>query len=284
MSTRRTKRPGLIEPPRDVISTKRERVFIECTVDNVVHKKVMIISTYETINTITIYVGNRDIYCMDVQLLKDDETQTAESGYLTKVRWDSVCSIGEPFGKGIDTIIMVKLLVLYIHSTYPNVKQLLFNDMSTRTCDDGGSVSLAAMKLLTDGETWYEAHFDITTDKFNRDMYNMIKTNITNRKKELTFDKFSIYSNINTLDIPSEELRYIYDNSNNWQEFFSEIKHKIGISKLCIWLSRHNWFDVFTHTILKINISSIQFTLNIKPYAEIRYTIVNNNGGRRNRR
>jgi hypothetical protein len=279
MSTRRTKRPGTIDFPQELISTKIEKVNISGIVDNKLHKKTMIITVFETINTISIYIGNRDIYCMDVQLLKDKETWTVTSGQLTKVRWDSVCSIGEPFGTGTDTILMVKTLVSYINDNYPNVRQLVFNDMSTRICDNGNSVSLAAMKLLTCGKTWYESHFDTTLDTFNDTLYTHIKKSITGKKHELSFDKFSMYSNIQYLEIPNGVLRELYDNSKTWQEFFSEILNTIGISKLCIWFSKNNWLDIFLHTILNINISSIQFILNIKKYDEIQYKVIKNNGG-----
>lgn len=280
MSTRRTKRQGLIEIPESVINTKIEKVFVEGTVENKIHRKTMIITTYETSNLIKIYIGNKDIYCIDVQLLKDKELNTISTGYLTKARWDSECSLGEPFGKGADTIIMIKLLITYIKNNYPNVSELLFNDMSTKTCDNGSSVSLAAMKLFTDGKTWYETHFDISLDDIYTELYTELKKSINQKKQELTFDKFSMYSNINSLDIQHEKLKYIYNSNDTWQGFFSKIRDIIGISKLCIWLSKNGWFDIFLFTILRINISSIQFILNIKKYNEINYKIINNIGGK----
>jgi hypothetical protein len=279
MSTRRVKRQGLIEPPRDIISTKREKITFEGTIKEKYTKKTMIITTYETINTIIIYIGSSDIYCIDVQLLKDNVTNTIDIGTLRKARWDSICSLDEPFKNGIDTIIMIKALILYINDNYSNIKYLLFNDMSTRVCDDGNSVSLAAMKFLTDGKTWYEDHFDISIDEYNSKLYKHIKDNINDIKTQLSFDKFSMYSNIKYLNISDEILREEYNNSHTWQEFFSFIRDKIGISKLCIWLSKNNWLDIFIFTILKMNISSIQFMLDIKKYDNISYKIVNTTGG-----
>lgn len=280
MSTRKAKRQGTIEPPDNLIKTTREKVFVEGKINNSIRKKVMIITTYETAGTITIYIGSRDIYCIDVQLLKNKDLSTVTTGYLTKARWDSVCSIDEPFSKGSDTILMIKLLINYINDKYPDVKELKFNDMSTKTCDDGNSVSLAAMKLLTDGKTWYESHFDIKLNDISDTLYKQLKTDITNKKKEISFDNFSMYSNINFLNIPDSELRELYNKSNTWQEFFSEIRNIIGVSKLCIWLSKNNWFDIFLNIFLKINISTIQFLLNIKQYNEITYKLMNMNGGK----
>jgi hypothetical protein len=176
---------------------------------------------------------------------------------------------------------MIRALVMYIKDHYSNVKYLLFNDKSTKTCDDGNSVSLAAMKFLTDGKTWYEDHFDISFDDFNKSIYEKIKKNIITIKNQLSFDTFSMYSNIKYLNISDDILREAYNNSNTWQGFFSFIRNKIGISKLCIWLSRNNWLDIFLNTILKMNLSSIQFMLNIKQYDNMSYRIVNTTGGTR---
>jgi hypothetical protein len=280
MSTRRAKRQGTIEPPRDVIKTTREKVVVETLIKNKLRKKVMIITTYETINTITIYIGNHDIYCIYVQLLKDVNTNIVNMGYLTKARWDAVCSIEEPFSNGADTIMMIKLLVSYIKDKYPNVYGLMFNDMSTKTCDDGSSVSLASMKFLTDGKTWYESHFDTSINSINKYAYDMMKENANIKKEELSFDNFSMYSNINYLQLSNDELKDIYNNSKTWQEFFSKIRSLIGISKLCIWLGKNNWFDIFLNVILKINISTIQFILDVKKYNEISYKILNSFGGK----
>jgi hypothetical protein len=175
---------------------------------------------------------------------------------------------------------MIKTLINYIKNTYPNVTALTFNDMSTKTCDDGSSVSLAAMKLFTDGETWYETHFDISLDTYNKSLYETIKKTINEKKRELSFDKFSIYSNIASLPIQNDKLRTIYEESDTWQKFFSEIRNIVGISKLCIWLSKNNWFDIFLHTILKVNIASILFMLDIKQYDNITYRLINNIGGK----
>jgi hypothetical protein len=280
MSTRNTKRQGTIELPRNVIHRKVEKIEIEASIDNKTHKKVMIITIYETGNTIKIYIGNRDIYCMNVQLLKDAEMGTTDTGVLTKVRWDTVCSIDEPFGKGTDTIIMIKALVSYIHDNYPKVVYLTCNDMSTKTCDDGNSVSLAAMKLVTDGKTWYETHFDVMTDDINTYVYDKMKASITQKKQEMSFFKFSMYSQTQSLPIPTDIVQQLYDNSTTWQEFFSGVRDRIGISKLCIWLSRNNWFEIFLQTILRLSIPTVIFLMNVKRYDGITYKTIKNGGGK----
>jgi hypothetical protein len=211
MSTRKAKRPGTIEPPRGVINVTREKVVVESTIKNKPRRKTFIITTYDCENSITIYIGDYDVYCIDVQLIKNTTRNTIEYGFLTKARWDISCSMNEPFEKGEDTIMIIKLMLTYIHNKYPQVKYVSFTDMSTKECDDGSSVNLAAMKLLTDGKTWYEAHFNAVIDPRFKDAYSNMKTYADKCKTDIAFDKFLYYININNLPISKEELQNSYE-------------------------------------------------------------------------
>jgi hypothetical protein len=278
MSTRRVKRQGLIEQPRGVIKTIREKVIVETLVKSKLRKKVMIITTFECETSITINIGNTEVYCIDCTLLKNN-TGIYDTGILTKARWDIDCSIDDPFSKGDDSIMIIKLLLTYIKDRYPNVRQLLFTDMSTKTCDDGSSVNLAAMKVFTDGKTWYESHFDVIMDKEYKELYNNMKKQANEKKLSLSFENFIGYININTLPISIDELKIQYDDSKTWQDFFSYVRNKIGISKFCIWLSKNGWFDNFTNAVLKFHTLSIQFIFEPTQY-NISYKILNSFGGK----
>lgn len=285
--TRRVKRQGLIEPPRGVIKTTLEKVIVESTVNNKTRKKVMIITTFECETSIMINIGNREIYCIDCTLLKNTISGIYDTGLLTKARWDIDCSIGDPFSKGDDSIMIIKLLLTYIKDKYPNVKELLFTDMSTKTCDNGSSVNLAAMKVFTDGKTWYESHFDVKMEKQYKDLYDNMKNEANIKKELISFEGFIGYTNqsINKISISSDEMEKQYNISKTWQEFFSYICSKIGISKFCIWLGSNNWFDNFVFAVLKFHTLSIQFIFEPKKYDNISYKIVNiMNGGYRKTR
>lgn len=281
MSTRKAKRQGTIEPPRGLLKTTREKVVVDTIINNKPRKKIMIITTYESQNSITIYIGNRDIYCIDAQILKNSYSGIYETGLLTKARWDMECSLDEPFKKGVDSIIIIKLLLTYIKDKYPTVKELLFTDMSTKECDNGSSVNLAGMKVFTDGKTWYETHLDVTMDDIHKNQYNIMKEYAEKKKKELSFNTFMSFTNtsINKLPIPEEILEEKYNTSSTWQEFFSFIRNSIGVEKYCIWLSTNSWFDNFIFAVLKFQTLGIQFIFEPKQY-NISYTIMGNIGGR----
>jgi len=98
MSSRRPKPKGLIEyRASDIVIKKTVRVG----------DKVMIITQVESDTSVTIYIGSNDIYCIDAQVLKINDKEYAEIGNLTKIRWDSVCSIEAPFERGKDTIMIL---------------------------------------------------------------------------------------------------------------------------------------------------------------------------------
>lgn len=277
MSTRRAKRQGLIEPPRGLIKTIREKVIVETLIKNKLRKKNMIITTFECETSITINIGNSEIYCIDCTILKNN-TGIYNTGTLTKARWDIDCSIDDPFEKGDDSITIIKLLLTYIKDKYPSVTNLLFTDMSTKTCDDGSSVNLASMKIFTDGKTWYESHFDVIMDTDYQDLYNNMKKYANEKKLLMTFENFIGYININNLPLSIDEFKIEYENSKTWQEFFSYIRNKIGISKYCIWLSKNGWFDNFTRIVLKFNTMTIEFIFEPKKY-DISYRVLNSFGG-----
>jgi hypothetical protein len=275
--TRRAKRQGLIEVPRDVIKTTREKVIVETLIKNKLRKKIMIITIFDCETSITINIGNTEIYCIDCTILKNN-IGVYDTGILTKARWDIDCSINDPFEKGDDSIIIIKLLLTYIKDKYPTVTQLLFTDMSTKTCDDGSSVNLASMKVFTDGKTWYESHFDVIMNKEYQDLYDNMKKYANEKKLLMTFENFIGYININNIPLSIDELKIEYENSKTWKDFFSYIRNKIGVSKYCIWLSKNGWFDNFTRIVLKFNTMSIEFIFEPKKY-DISYRIINSFGG-----
>lgn len=127
--------------------------------------KKMIMTIHETDRSIKLYIGNKTVYCIDVLLEKAITGELYDTGYLSKIRWDKVCSLDNEFEKGKDSVMLVKLIISYINSNYPSVKKLRFTDLSTKECDDGSSINLAALKYLTLGKTWYEDKFGASIDE-----------------------------------------------------------------------------------------------------------------------
>ena len=99
-------------------------------------------------------------------------------------------------------------MITYIKNRYPEVKLISFTDLSERKCDNGVNVSLAAMKYLTDGQTWYEHRFKAKIHPLNEINYNVMKERIDKLKKETSWDSFSNrWMNRESIEISMEELR-----------------------------------------------------------------------------
>jgi hypothetical protein len=297
MSTRRAKRQGLIEPHGTVLKTTREKVYVEgviekkrqlstgeIIIENRLRKKVMMVTTFETDQSYQIFIGNHEVYCINVHLGKNTNNQ-AYTGSLSNARWDRECSLDDPFEKGDDTILMIRFMAMYIKDGYPLVKNITFTDMSTKTCDNGGSVILAGMKVFMEGRTWYEEHFKVSMFDHDRKSYNESKDRLTVYKRNMSFDKFSEHARIKNTGVPIDEVRKLYEMSDTWQSFFTGMREKMGISRLCIWLSHDGWFDTFVSNDLEFNTQSIKFIFEpqVSNYV-ITYKIQHTNGGKRTKK
>jgi len=263
MSSRRVKRQGTIEVPRGTIKTEQSHV--------IANKKHMIITEFHTQDGVTIYIGSETIYCIDVLLRKIEGSDVFEPiGLLSKIRWDGECSLNDPFEKGSDTIMIFQLIISYLRNKYPDVKVLQFTDLSTRACDNGASVSLAAMKLFTDGKTWYEDRFEACIDPLYEEIYNKMKSHADTIKKTMSWDVFSTYLKNDEKIIDNGTVQTFYEETTTWQDFFSKIRDTVDKSKFCIWLSTRDWFDSFLMRQLNFNIMGVHFIINIP---EFKHTI-----------
>lgn len=270
MSTRRCKREGEIQKPRDTIS--EERIHIK------VKNKHMIITKYITERSIQIYIGSENTYCIDAQLYKDGKGQIIDTGILNKIRWDAECSLDSIFEQSEDTIMILQLLMTYIKETYPVIKKMWFTDLSTKKCDNNVSVNLAAMKFFTVGKTWYEDRFDAIIAPESAYLYQMMIDSANKKKKDMTWEDAKRYIKINTLDIDESLLQTKYEETDTWQQWFSWIlknmqyvfqnkknseknAKKKAAAQFCIWLSHEGWFDIFVQLILQFNTMGVKFIL-----------------------
>lgn len=243
--------------------------------------KNMIMTIHQTETSITFYCGNRTVYCIDIQLLKKANGQLYDTGNLTKIRWDRVCSLNDDFRKGTDSIMLLKLLIQYIHNNYSTVVTLRFTDFSTKQCDDGSSINLAALKYLTVGKTWYEEHFGASVDEDSIIFYRELESKIQKKKTDTPWEQLKTVIPVNKLGIPIEELESLYNQSNSWQVFFNTILTKLGKQELCIKFSP--WFNNFVSGYLRMSYISLSYCLPVSNIG-IDYKISEyKNGGRRRR-
>ena len=253
--------------PSDIIS-KRELIEVE--------KRTIVVTTYERGNIISIYLGGSNHWCIHTELVKSINGKIEEKAYLIKIRYDLLCSLEENIQRGGDITKLLKLLIQYIHNTYPDVKYLLFSDLSSRRCDNGVDTNLAVMTYLYSEKTWYEKNFDATIAEHSEDTLKKIIKHYKESKTILWDTMKYTMSNYKVLPYTENELEILYNNSKTWKDFFEAIHIKIGMRQFCIFVS--SWLDGF---ILKYfnNLMGLTYKMPINPTA-ITYIQKEFKGGR----
>jgi len=255
--SRRTKRNGQIEP-------SPVHKLVDHVVENVfAGDKQMTLTVYTYDWSIDMFIGSKSIYCAKAHLSKRSDGVVKNTVFIDKIRWDAECSYDAEFERGKDTTMIFKLIISYINDHYPTVQYAEFNDVSNRRCDNGGWVNLAAMKLFTDGQTWYESHFGATIDQRFKEVYHTIVADANHTKKAMTWEDAKKEMPWNMLDIAEDTLKEKYETTEIWREWFKWIRAKKGDSAFCIWLSYKGWFDEFLRSVLKFNIMNYIFTVDI---------------------
>jgi predicted transcriptional regulator with HTH domain len=241
-----------------------------------VENKTIVLTTYEKNSLISIYLGGVKHWCIHCDIVKGDNGKIEEKGYLIKIRYDLLCSMEENIQRGGDISKLLKLLLQYIHNTYPSVKYLSFTDLSSRRCDNGIDTNLAVMTYLYSGKTWYEKNFDVTIAEQSEDTLKQILHHYNESKKVPWIKIKDIMSNYKILPYSESDLETLYNNSETWKEFFETIHAKIGMSKFCIFVS--SWLDGFTLKYFN-NLMGLTYKMQIKP-TNISYIQKDFKGGR----
>jgi hypothetical protein len=162
----------------------------------------------------------------------------------------------------------------YIKDNYPYITTLRFEDASYRTCDNNKVIELAEMNYIYSGKTWYEMKFGAYLD--GKDALDFSKANkaFQEIKKIMDWNKFKGY-----ITIPFDEsvLETIYTSSETWQDFFSQLRVKLGVSEFCIFLAP--WFHRFMTVVFKLNLARLKYILPLDKSVE--YSVLNySRGGR----
>jgi hypothetical protein len=242
-----------------------------------------LIQTYESPKTISIYVGGHTKWCINCDLSKKDN-KIQPLGYLNQIRYDIQCSLEHSFLKGKDTKILMYFLVQYINNTYPDVKELLFSDLSTKQCDDNKDVNLAVMTYLYTDQTWYEKNFGAYISPISDEEFKRIKTHYkkvdenNNNKVDWEEMRETIDNNELLTKMTDTDMEELYNKTTTWKEFFETIFEKIKIENFCIFIS--SWLPKFINKYFN-NLQGLKYILPIRDYnikyIESKYT----RGGRR---
>lgn len=236
------------------------------------NNKTAVMTIDESDVSYTIYIGNPEIYCIDSLIEKPKYSDSPETGHLSKIRYDSECSLEHDFERGVDTNNLLKILLTYIARNFKQVKSLTFQDLSTRDCDNGMPVNLALMTYLWKGQTWYQKNFGAYLEGYNKERFDTLEKKFQEKKKN-GLVTWNIMKNMMPLDLPlpEDEMKQYFESAEIWQEFFKPIVDKIGIAAFCNFIS--GWIDRFILQFFNVPFISIQYNLPVKEYNDIQFTI-----------
>ena len=234
--------------------------------------KSLLMSLYETEDSITLYIGGHDMYCLDINIIKYTSKMASTFdptiANLSKIQWNQNCSLEYNFRRGIDSNMILKFAITYIQKTYPHVKGISFNDASFRTCDNGQNVSLAMMSYISTGQTWYEKNFGAYLEPEYISIFKSAKQRFIESKNNISWE--SMKSIFRKFPMDESKMKTIFESATTWQDFFGPIKDIIGISEFCIFIAP--WLDKFLNRTMRYNILGLQYILPIKDYGIV-YTV-----------
>ena len=258
----------------------RKYETINKTVVRISPTQSFLVVKYETSKSINLYIGGHVKWCIQCDIIKRDNV-IQQVGYLNQVRYDIKCSLEHSFVKGIDTKQIIYFTVQYIKDKYPEVKGLIFSDLSTRVCDNNVDVNLAVMTYLYSEQTWYEKNFGAYIAPMSETEYNIIRNEIRKTKDNKNKVSWEVMSETITNEgtkMTDAYLEELYNKSNSWREFFEPIYDKLKIDKFCIYIS--SWLPKFINKYFN-TLQGLKYILPIRDnrivYVESEYNI----GGRR---
>lgn len=234
-------------------------------------KKSLLMTIHESDYSTTIYIGGYTKYCIEAQIMKPLSKQDITVGAFNKIRFDVECSLEHDFTRGYDTTMILKLLLTYVHTMYPEVQRMSFNDMSHRTCDDGNDIPLSEMMYVLTGKTWYEKHFEAYLGEDSLKEFIKKEEVFNKQKKEIPW-KLMLDSMKNSI-LPKDESEFknIYETSETWRDFFNGLFHKLeGITEFCNFVAP--WLHTFLTRYFRFQFTSAHYFIPVKDW-NISYTI-----------
>lgn len=244
--------------------------------------KTLLMTLRETTDTINIYIGGHDLYCLNIFILKENSIYSrmrdTSIAHLPGIDFNRECSLEYNFNRGLDTTMLLKFSITYIQKTYPHVRGISFNDASYRTCDNGQNVSLAMMSYITSGQTWYEKHFGAYLDAKSKVKFIPVEKEFIESKKTFTWEMMNTLIE-SEFPIEKEKVKELFDSAGTWQEFFGPLKEKLGISEFCIFIAP--WIPKFIQLTMDDTILGLHYILPIQDYGIV-YSISDyQRGGKR---
>lgn len=247
-----------------------------------VGSKTLRLIQHESPDIITLYIGGHTKYCIYGFITKSSSPMARFSdisiGNLSKIHYNQACSLEHDFKRGVDTNMILKVFLSYIHKHYPHIKQMKFEDASYRPCDDGQIIDLAEMSYITTGKTWYEKNFAATLAPTSEGQFKVLELKFQKMKLEIDWNTFKGFITTK-LPIDEIELQKIYEDATTWQDFFGPLREKMGIELFCPFVAP--WLHTFMEMVFKFSFIQFKYLMPVEPnrisFTELPYS----RGGRR---
>lgn len=222
-------------------------------------------------NSIMIYIGGIDTYCLECQLFKDSMIAN-----LPKIMYDEKCSLTGRFERGTDIMRIMSLLITYIQDTYPHVTAITFDDFSTRECEHGIHIDLAPFYYVFHNETWYMNRMNAYIyDSSENDLFKSKTAQFHATKAGLRWEEFDAYVTTKH-PLPLSQMIEIYNGSKSWLDFFNSLKSalKNDMKILCNYM--YPWITLFIQRLANLRFTSIQFAIPVKnsKISRVEYTVI----------
>lgn len=161
-------------------------------------------------STYTIWYGdveNREGPCVELTY----DTEQKEVCKLQGVSYYSRCARNKSLVKSEGTIEMLQSVLKLMIEKFPDIKRVVFNDVSSIECSDGTSAIVSYTSLTQHGKTWYERYFGAR-------MVHKHERNKLEAFKELLSRT------------PTQNVFSFYDNQDyeTWYAFFVKMRETYG--------------------------------------------------------
>jgi hypothetical protein len=224
----------------------------------------LLLTIHTTLDSELLYIGSAETYCAYAQIVQPSSPFYAAMEHsdatLVKIQYNVNCTLEKNFQRGIDTSMIMALMIAIIKERFPFLTGVQFTDASYRTCDNNETVELPEMYYVATGKTWYETRFG--AQLVSDDVPKFLDKTVRFQEKKLLIPWISMKREMRlplSFPIPDEELQQMYDNAATWQEFFGPLRSRIGVEEFCIFVAP--WLHGFIKKLLRFNFAGATYRI-----------------------
>jgi len=206
--------------------------------------------------SVMLYIGGLTTYCIECQVQYDSPTAN-----LVKIDYNETCSLSVRFKRGEDTVRILELLLSYIQNTFKHVRQLQFDDYSSRECDERRRIDLAPFYYVFNEKTWYMNTMGAKfADKEDADTFLQATKEFQKKKPTTTWMEYDRY--VTTAHpLPEEEMKTLFEEHTTWTSFFNALKSRVDIAELCKYMEP--WIQRFVKEKSGLQFSTMRFVMDV---------------------